>query len=109
VDCTVTAYPGNLASDIQSRVVAALTDFLSPQNWGVPPFGDTSGRSWINDTDVRYLELTEAVNAVEGVHYVQNLSFAVSGQAKGTADITMPGVAPLPQPGGIACAATVES
>jgi hypothetical protein len=106
---TVMAYPGNLAADVAARVTAAITDFLSPQNWGVPPYGDTSGRSWINDTTVRYLELAQVVNDVEGVHYIISLTFAKAGQTKGTADVTMTGIAALPRPGAISGTAQVEA
>jgi hypothetical protein len=105
----VMAYPGNLAADVAARVTTAITNWLSPQNWGLPPYGDTSGRSWINDTTVRYLELAQTVNAVEGVHYIVSLTFAKAGQAKGTADISMTGVAALPKPGAISGTATVET
>ena len=106
---TVVAYPGNLAADVVARVNAAITSYLQPYNWGVPPYGDTSGRSWINDTTVRYLELAQVVNAVEGVHYVTSLTFAKAGQTKGTADVVMTGIAPLPRPGAISGTATVEA
>jgi hypothetical protein len=105
----VNAYPGNLAADVQARVTQALSDYLDPANWGVPPYGDPSTRSWINDTTVRYLELAQVVNDVEGVHYITSLTFAKSGQTKGTADIVMTGVAPLPRPGAISGTITVEA
>jgi hypothetical protein len=106
---TVIAYPGYVAADVANAVVANLTAYLSPQNWGVPPYGDTSGRSWVNDTTLRYLELSQVVNQTDGVHYVQTLTFAKAGQTKGTADITMTGVAPLPKPGAISGTAQVET
>ena len=101
------AYPGYEPTDVHDRVVAELQAYLSPATWGVPPYGDTSAQSWINDTTIRYLELTQIVNEVEGVHYVASLTFAKGGQTKGTADVVMTGVAPLPRPGAIA--GTVEA
>jgi hypothetical protein len=109
VSFTVSSYPGYVTSDVAARVTQALTDFLSPQNWGVPPYGDTSGRSWINDTTVRYLELSQVVNSVDGVHYVTSLTFSQAGQAQGTADVVMAGVAPLPRPGAISGTAAAET
>jgi hypothetical protein len=88
--------------DVAARVVAVLTGYLSPNAWGVPPFGDTSARSWINDTKVRYLELTAAVNNVEGVHLVNSLTLGFTGSALAGVDVVLPGVAPLPEPGTIA-------
>jgi hypothetical protein len=111
VDVTfqVSAYSGWDAADVAARVTDALTSYLSPENWGVPPFGDTSARSWINDTDVRYLELAEVINRVDGVHHVVTLTFAQAGQPQATADITLPGVAPLPNPGTITGTAVIET
>jgi hypothetical protein len=88
-------------AEVQGRVVNALAMYLTPGAWGIPPYGDTSGRSWINVTAVRYLELTEQVNRVDGIHYVQTLQLGVHGGAMGTADLALSGVAPLPRPGTI--------
>jgi Baseplate J-like protein len=109
VSFSVSSYPGYVTSDVVTRVTQAITDYLSPQNWGVPPYGDTSGRSWINDTTVRYLELAQIVNDVDGVHYVISLTFAKAGQTKGTADVVMTGIAPMPRPGAISGTATAET
>jgi len=100
------AYAGYQSADVQAAVSQALADYLSPANWGVPPFGDTSARSWVNDTHVRYLELTEVVNRVDGVWYVKTLQLRVSGGTFATTDVTLTGVAPMPQPGSIS--GTVE-
>jgi len=105
----VMAYAGYTASDVHDRVVQQLTDYLSPANWGVPPYGDTSARSWVNDTVVRYLELTEQANRVDGVWYVKSLQFRVAGGTFGTADVTLTGVAPMPQPGAISGTAEVAT
>jgi hypothetical protein len=101
------AYPTYDPADVQARVVAQLQTYLSPGSWGVPPYGDTSARSWINDTTVRYLELAEQINRVDGVNYIKTLTLAVGGGAQGTADVVMSGVAPLPKPGAIT--GTVEA
>lgn len=105
----VSSYAGYTASDVAASVVAALTAYLQPYNWGVPPFGDTSGRSWINETTVRYTELIQVVNNVEGVHYVKSLTFRKSGGTMGTSDVVMTGAAPLPKPGAIAGTAEAEA
>jgi hypothetical protein len=106
---SVSSYPGYVTTDVAARVTEALTNYLDPGNWGIPPYGDTSGRSWINDTSVRYLELAEVVNSVDGVHYIISLTFAKAGQTKGTADVVMTGIAPLPRPGTISGTATAET
>lgn len=98
---SVQCFPGYVPASVAAQVTADLTAYLSPQNWGVPPYGDSSAASWINDTKVRYLELTEVANRADGVHYVISLTFGLAGQTKGTADITIPGAAPMPRPGTI--------
>jgi hypothetical protein len=101
VDVTFDAvcYPEWNPTDVKAAIISALTAYLSPASWGVPPYGDTTGRSWLNATQVRYLELTEQVNRVDGVHYVKTLTLGVGGGAQSTADIGLSGVAPLPRPG----------
>ena len=109
IDVTFDAvcYPEWDPAEVAARIVSALTSYLSPGTWGVPPYGDTTGRSWINATAVRYLEITEQINRVDGVHYVKNSTvIGVHGGAMGTADIGLSGIAPLPRPGTIA--GTVE-
>lgn len=109
VQFDVVAYPGYVASDVVARAIADLTAYLSPANWGLPPYGDTSARSWINATKIRYLELAEVVNRTDGVHYINTLSFRVAGGTFATTDITLTGVAPMPRPGAINGTAVVES
>jgi hypothetical protein len=109
VTCDVQSYPGTDPAEISSRVIAKLTGYLQPANWGVPPYGDTSARSWINQTTVRYLELAEQVNRTDGVHYVNSLSFGVTGGPLGQTDVVLDGPAALTQPGAILCSAHAET
>jgi hypothetical protein len=108
VSFTATSFPGYLASDVQARAIANVQAYLSPQNWGVPDYGDPSARSWINETSVRYLEVANVINNTPGVHYC-TVQLAKQGSALGTADVAMPGIAPLPQPGTITGAVTAET
>jgi hypothetical protein len=104
VTFNVYSYPGYDPADVQTRVIAALQNYLSPAQWGLPPYGDTSAKSWNNATTVRYLELAEQINRVDGVHYIVDpggLTFRVAGGTFGAADITLAGVAPLTKPGAI--------
>ena len=94
-------YPDWDPADVQARVITQLQNYLSPATWGIPPYGDTTGRSWVNATVVRYLELSEQINRVDGVHYVNTLSLGVHGGAMGQADVALSGVAPLPLAGTI--------
>lgn len=108
VQFTVTCYAGNDPTTVANAVIAQLQSYLSPGQWGAPEFGDPgSTLAWINDTHVWYLEVSEQINRVDGVHRVVTLQTRIAGGTFGTTDITMPGVAPLPRPGAITGTATV--
>lgn len=108
VQFQVTSYAGTDPATVADAVIARLQAWLSPASWGTPPFGDPGGTvSWINDTTVRYLEVAEQINNVEGVHYIVTLQTRVAGGAFGTVDIVMPGVAPLPRAGAISGTAAI--
>lgn len=94
VTVTATAYPTFDPAAVDAAVTDALEEYLSPANWGVPPHGETD--DWVNDDEVRFLEVAEAINRVAGVHYIDSLT--VEG---GTSDVALTGVVPLTQPGTI--------
>lgn len=62
------AYPGFDLATLDAAVGAALTTYLLPKNSGIPPGSD--GTQWVPDTFVRYLEIAQVVNSVEGVYYI---------------------------------------
>jgi hypothetical protein len=95
VTFTFTTYPAYTPATVEAAAEAAVADYLSPANFGRPPYGDDPG-VWIADTKVRYLEVAEVINRVEGVWYVASLT--VNG---GTVDVPLPGPGPLPMPGAI--------
>jgi hypothetical protein len=97
----VQCFPGFVDTDVEALVQSAVQSWLSPANWGLPPYGDTSGRSWVNTTSVRYLELAQVIASLAGVAYIVSLTFGVHGGALGTADVALSGAAPLTQPGTI--------
>jgi hypothetical protein len=101
VTTTVVCFPGYQPASVQTAVANALNNYLLPATWGIPPYGDTSGLSWINATVVRYLEVSAEINRVPGVDYVSALAIAVHGSALGQADVPLAGVAPMPKPGTI--------
>jgi len=110
VRADVSCFPMYDPAQVCPMVVEALAAYLSPATWGQPTYGDPSGRTWNNQTTVRYLELTQVVNEVEGVDYVKTLTFGKEGTTLGTADYVMTGVAPLPRPSAnIACTGTAET
>jgi len=104
IDVTVGVFtlPGYDPVDVAQAVVDRLTAYLSPSQWGLPPYGDPGTQSWVNQTKVRYLELTEQANRVDGVDYVSTLTFGVTGTTLARVDVTLPGPAPLTRPGTIA-------
>lgn len=70
----------------------AVTAYLSPASWAG---GDESPPVWRTGEDkVRYLALSAVLAAVEGVSYVATLTLNA-----GTSDITLTGIAPLPELG----------
>lgn len=89
VTFSATVYAGYDAQGVIDQAEADVAAYLSPANFGVPPFGDQP--AWINDTKVRYLEVAEIVNRTEGLWYIVDLK--LNG---GTADVTLTGPAPLP-------------
>jgi hypothetical protein len=97
----VKVYPGYDPTAVASAVIAALEAWLSPANWGAPPYGDTGTSSWLNTNVVRYLEVAEQINRVDGVNYIITLTTRVSGGSMGTVDLNLPGPAGLTTPGAI--------
>lgn len=86
----VTVWPDFDTAAVVANVKSALAAYLSPANWGQPNYGER--RAWVNEPKVRYLEVAQVVNGVEGVRYVESLT--VNG---GTADLALAGPAPLPK------------
>lgn len=74
---------------VEAAAEAAVLEFLSPAQWGLPPFGDQ--RDWLNTPTVRYRDVVAAIENVEGLDYTTSVT--VNG---GTADVTLTGAAPLP-------------
>ena len=103
IDVTWTAkgLTGYDPTDVTTRVNQALTQYLSPNNWGGDFFGTgvVSEDTWANQTTVRYLELAQVINGVPGVDYISALTFRKTGGTMGTTDVTLNGAIPLPTPG----------
>jgi Baseplate J-like protein len=95
VSFTISVYPTYVAETVRLAAVQAVTDYLSPKNWGLDP-ADTTSTSWTNDTTVRYLEVATLLNNVPGVHLVTALT--VNG---GVVDVALAGTVALPEPGAI--------
>ena len=94
VDFTVKAFPQFDPVATAAAAEQGVRDYLDPRNFGAVPFGDTP--QWLADDHVRYLEVAEAINRVEGVWYIGTLT--VNG---GTVDVPLAGPGPMPTPGTI--------
>jgi hypothetical protein len=93
------AYPGWDYLAVQAQAIAAVQGFLSGALWGLPRGGQD--RIWINETLVRRNDLFGVLYDVEGLRHVTTLTLALGGGTLGTADLTLPGPAPLPTPGAV--------
>jgi hypothetical protein len=105
VDFTATAYPGWEPQTVEDAAIEQLQTYLSSARWGARE--DTGEiREWLNEPIVRHLEVAEQLQRVEGLRFVDSLELAIQGDPLAAANVTMPGVAPLPTPGTITGAVT---
>jgi hypothetical protein len=100
IDVTFTGrcYPGWDPITVRDQAVSAIQGVLSGANWGVPSAGEE--RRWINETVVERNDLINAAY-VQGMRHIDTLTLAVGGGVQGTADITLPGPAPVPSAGAV--------
>jgi hypothetical protein len=94
-----TAYAGWDAADVEARALAALEAYLEPADWGTDPY--SFSREWTTDDKVRFLEVAEVLNRVDGLWRVDSLTVGEEGGAMGDADVQLDGPAPLPRAGTI--------
>lgn len=93
----VVALPGYDLLDLEARCEAAVTSYLTPATWAG---GGEDPPTWrTNSNVVRYLEVAEVLNRVDGVNYVPQGQLTING---GTVDVVLAGVAPLPSVGAVA-------
>jgi uncharacterized phage protein gp47/JayE len=106
VDVTFTAhsYPGWDQSVVQADADAAVQGFLSAGNYGRPRGTSPATRQdrlWIDEPIIRRNDLFGVLYDVPGLRHVDTLTLALNGGTLGTADLTLPGPAPLPTPGAV--------
>lgn len=87
VDYEGVAYSGYDPGDVEFRVDAAIAAYLASAGWGRLPFEDE--RSWQSEPTVRYLEVAQAINQVEGFHYLTSLEIALQAGTLGTSNVTL--------------------
>lgn len=101
VEYEVIAHTGFDTAVVREQVDAAINEFLSPANFGLPELGDIQ-RRWILTSKVYHRAFSDAVKRVESVRQIPVLKFNVAGfSLTENVDIDLPGKAPLTQPGDI--------
>lgn len=78
---------------LRASINAEINSYLDPATWGTT---EQDGRAWRLITKVRYLEIAQVINDTPGVDYISSLTIGIHGGSMGTADIDLPGIAPLP-------------
>ncbi len=96
--------PGYDPDDVLDRAIAAVSDYLDPAWWGQPPGGDK--REWLDDLTVRYLEVAEMLNRVDGLWRLTTLTMRKGANAFAAANVSITGPAALASAGVITGAAT---
>jgi uncharacterized phage protein gp47/JayE len=100
---------GYTSATVALNATAALQDFLSPANWGKDPsYSDATSQAqtWVVMNQVIYNKIIDILAGAVGVDYVITMTCAIHLAALGTANITLPGAAPLTSPGTINGTAT---
>lgn len=88
-------YEGTAAEEAKR----ALEEMLDSAKWGQLPLGDDTTWDIAGSTKLRYQDVVTVLNNVQGVAYYSKLEIGFNGKAKGTADLTLEGAAPLPEVG----------
>jgi hypothetical protein len=100
VTCSVTVLSGYDPADVVSRIVGALQSYLDPSKWGMDIQDNPDDpKTWNNINTIYYLEISTVINNVGGVNRIVVLRMGLAGGAQYPADLTIPGVVPLPTPG----------
>jgi hypothetical protein len=104
VTTTVKALPGYDTATVDTAVTDAIISYLDPGLWGSPGRAGEDPSNpypWRNIDKVRFLEVAQVINAVDGVDYIVSLTVNA-----GSADVTLTGPAPLPNADAIAVTVT---
>jgi len=109
VTYNVKCLTGYTTAVVKTNADAQVNNYLSSANWGQDPSVlDSSARlqTWVQTTQLLYNKLIQVLGNTEGVNYVISMTMAIQGNTLGTADITLPGAAPLTKPNTITGTAT---
>lgn len=101
VSFDVAALSGYDTAALVTSIETAINGWLSQAAWGQDPTvrDSSAAQTWIQSSVVRFTDLEWIIRSIEGVAYLKTVQMAIHGNALGTADINLPGAAPLTQPG----------
>lgn len=94
IEFSAKAKSGYDAATVEAAAEEAVAAFIDPARWGG---GEESPPAWRLEGTVRYLEIAEVINAVEGIDHITTTAGAFDLTIDATrADVTLDGEAPLP-------------
>jgi hypothetical protein len=101
VAATVHVWPGYDADTIKASCADVLAAWLNPGTWGAPPQQGDGGAlaslpPWEPQPTVRLSEVVERLGQVRGVDWTDPATVLLNGT---NANLTLPGLLPLPLPG----------
>jgi hypothetical protein len=99
VQATVVAFPGHDPATVAAAAEASVRQWLDPGQWGLDP--QSREPTWSQNTAARLYEAVDWLNRATGVHYATTVQIRAGGGSWGTADVPLPGAAPLPMAGQI--------
>ena len=90
-------------SFVEASCITAVTNYLSPQNWGFDRSVTTTGatRTWVDTQFVYYNEVLSVLSNVDGVDHVVNMTMGRQGDPLTKQDISLDLPAALTEPGTI--------
>jgi Baseplate J-like protein len=94
VKCNVKPYNDTIDEDVIQSVKDTVSSWLNPEEFSQSP---GVGGTWEAESKVRLYEAVDYINRAAGVWYCENVQLKLhSDSTWQTADITLPGLAPVP-------------
>jgi hypothetical protein len=110
VDFSAVAFRNFNSQEVEAAAEAAVTEYLSPMNWGKDPLITTggAGKTWVETTWLRYNKLIQVIENVDGVAYVSDMRINRVEDPPNKLDIALDQPAALTEPGTITGSVIVE-